>query len=75
MFKLADTNSIAGGTTENKSIDGRSKEEVHAFEVDISDGIAVEMFGLASSTEEVLKTGLAYLTRKVILQKFFHYRL
>ncbi|KAK6161985.1 hypothetical protein DH2020_001826 [Rehmannia glutinosa] len=58
VFQAAGTNSISGAVTENEPVHLQGNCEIRKddvnVEIDMSEGMAVEMFGIASSREEGL---------------------
>lgn len=71
VFQAAETESVRGATTENAPVQlqrGRdeSKDDVQAIDIDISEGIAAEMFGIPSSTEEVHHVGFFCMHRAIM---------
>ncbi|KAG8375693.1 hypothetical protein BUALT_Bualt10G0127100 [Buddleja alternifolia] len=63
VFKVADSIDISGATTKNElnhlqeDYDKR-KDTVSGFDIDISEGMAVEMFGNSSSNEEIVEIAI-----------------
>lgn len=79
VFQAAETESICDATTGNAPVqlqgdrDGR-KDDIQATDIDISEGIAVEMFGIPSSTEEIFELSIHdYAFRIKLLSKEFQH--
>ncbi|KAI3468104.1 hypothetical protein Pfo_024767 [Paulownia fortunei] len=79
VFRAADTNSISGAMTGNELIhlEGDSekrKDDDNGFEIDMSEGMAVEMFGISSSSEEIVELSIRdYLFKiKVLSREYQH---
>ncbi|KAL7121883.1 hypothetical protein ACP275_01G011500 [Erythranthe tilingii] len=78
VFQLADTKCISGAKTKDESLHLQEgcerKDDVNGFEIDISDGVAVEMFGISSSSEEIIEISIRdyFFKIKVLSKEYQH---
>ncbi|PIN21553.1 putative methyltransferase [Handroanthus impetiginosus] len=72
VFRVADTDSMSCPTTGNELIDSqldcnKAKDDVNGLEIDMSEGMAVEMFGISSSCEEIVELSIRDYSFKIKL--------
>ncbi|KAK6161986.1 hypothetical protein DH2020_001827 [Rehmannia glutinosa] len=78
VFQAADTNSISGAVTENEPVHLQGNCEIRKddvnVEIDMSEGMAVEMFGIASSCEEIVELSIRdyFFKIKVLSREYQH---
>ncbi|KAL8522253.1 hypothetical protein ACS0TY_012405 [Phlomoides rotata] len=79
VFQAAETNGL-DATTENDLVQhlqadrDKKKDDINAFEVDMSEGMAVEMFGISPSIEEVIELSIRdYFFKIKLLSKEYQH--
>ncbi|KAL0311857.1 UNVERIFIED_CONTAM: tRNA N(3)-methylcytidine methyltransferase METTL6 [Sesamum radiatum] len=79
VFQQADTNSSSGASTGNEPTRLRGdcdkrKDDINGFEIDMSEGMAFEMFGISSSSEEIIELTIrdCFFKIKVLSKEYQH---
>ncbi|KAL0323740.1 UNVERIFIED_CONTAM: putative methyltransferase C3H7.11 [Sesamum calycinum] len=79
VFQRADTDSSSGASTGNEPthLQGdcdKRKDDINGFEIDMSEGMAFEMFGISSSSEEIIELSIRdyFFKIKVLSREYQH---